>query len=493
MKFPYIALAVSSLALVACEDVSPKKMENAVKQDAVKPSEVVASKTDVTENQNEENASEKEPSREEEVSIVRAKVTKVVGEGEITRGDEYDWRRIRQGQKVIENDHIRTSVESEVNVTAFDGTVLSIFENTSVVITAELLGTSQKVYRISIDKGNILFDVQKQKKDQFIFKTGTATASIRGTAGFIGNVNGQMVASLKEGEVEVTSADGKSVSVFENQTVLMDEKGESKKLELSSSGTKALTAMLSSVAAKPQAVVDLEKTLKKFDDDYATRKKTFVSNLKFKADGLEQTIYEPKVTLKAQVTPGIRVSVLGETDSIGANGVYERTFTWDEKAQGTKRFLASCGDGVVEVPCFTWTTKYMDSTSVAEAKTIDLSVKIDGASNESVQLQPPTLNYFGNFKFRLKGIESENLDLIQSIVIYRGKSVFETLTADSLKSDLSYERQIQLERNSVSDFSVAVKLINGKTFWAKKTYEVVDLVEKPSDVAATDSSKTVAK
>ncbi|MCQ2105123.1 MAG: FecR family protein [Fibrobacter sp.] len=500
MKFQYLALSFALLSLVACKDDSAKVQGKL----AEKPvSGTTAERVSVAKNSKPVSVDTSAESlaipSEEDPSLIRAKVSKVVGEGEITRGYEYDWKPIRQGQKVVENDHVRTSVESEVTITAFDGTVLSIFENTSVIITAELLGTSNKIFRINIDKGNILFDVQKQKKDQFIFKTGSATASIRGTAGFVGNVNGQMVASLKEGEVEVTGADGKSVNIVQNQTILVDEKGGSKKLNLASSGTKALTAALSSIAAKPDAAKDLERALSTFDNDYSVRKQKFEKNLKFQTKELEKTIYEPAVTLSAQTNPGVIVTVLGETDTVGTDGIYNRTFSWDAKSDGTKRFLAICSDGMVEVPCHIWSTNYVDTTAVVDTASTDSSaaveepkqevvkphVKIDGPRVEKIHLPPPSVNYFGNFKFRLKGIEAADLKNVASIELHRSGYVLEKIPVENLVN-MSFERQIQLERNKIVYLDVVVTMKNGDVVRARKTYEVFCYTDNHDEYVKVD-------
>lgn len=172
------------------------------------------------------------------------------------------------------------------------------------------------------------------------------SASIRGTSGFVGVVDGMSVASLKEGVVDVSNLNGETQTIEDNQTILVDEKGFSKKLKLKSSGTSSLANALDSIVkipakkkGKKSKVASLESSLKKFDAKYAKREAKFKKRLRFDASALPDTLREPRVTLTANVTPGVIVMVLGELDTIGADGMYEHTFEWGDGVYGMKRFI----------------------------------------------------------------------------------------------------------------------------------------------------------
>ena len=299
-------------------------------------------------------------------SLLKAKARYVVGEVDLQKNQK-DWKKLQIGGKIVENDKVRTGVESEADVAVADGSTLKIIENSTVQFSVESAEGKQKLVIIDIGKGKIHFDIQKQKDNQYKFKTGTATAAIRGTAGFVGSVNGKMVASLKDGKVDVVSNSGKTSSIVKNQTVLVDEQGESKVLALASSGTEALSKVLDTLATAEAPVANLEKSLKTFDDTYAAEQKKFEKTLQFRATPIGDTLFVPSVTLTARATPGILVTVWGETDTVPSNGIYQKTFAWDDSAYGTKRFLASCGNGRVELPCFMWVAEYAAMSAVTEA------------------------------------------------------------------------------------------------------------------------------
>ena len=430
---------------------------------------------------------------------LKAKTRKVVGDADYSRNAGVDWKRLRVGQKVVENDQIKTGEESQAILAMDDGSSLWITENSCVTVTYEILDSMMNKVSVEIKNGQVRFDVQKQKPSVFMeFRTGTAVAAIRGTAGFVGEVNGKMVASLKEGRVEVISKNGKTTTLLKNQTVVVDEKQGIVKMDLQASGSTALSKVLDSLTRMaPEADVARELTvvLKKFDTGYKDRLAKFEKNLKFQASALPTEVYLPNVTLQARTTPGMIVTVGGETDTVGANGIYQHTFEWAEDAYGTKRFLASCSDGDVEIPCFMWTTEYVappaevpaaeepvvDTVAAAKpkaetpakveepAKDLKISVKLSGPRTERVHNKSE--NYTARIKGSLTGISDSDMDQVKSIVLKRKGQVEETLQGGSLSST-EFEFEQQIERNRIANFEVAVTLKNGKGFTAKKTYEV---------------------
>lgn len=482
-SFSLIVTVLVALAITACKSEDPRTM---AKNDSSVPVQ-----------KDEESTAR---------SLIKAKVRRSVGESDLTRDNGENWKRIRTGQKVVENNRIRTAAESEVVLGVEDGSALWITERTDVTLTAEMFDSLSRRVSIKIKNGQVRFDVQKQKKGSiFEFATGTAVASIRGTAGFVGSVNGKLVASLKEGRIDVKDhKSGKTESIVANQTVVVDEKQGLVKMDLGASGTPALSKVLDSlVSAASEADVarELSAVLKKFDAGYKERRATFEKNLRFQASALPPEVIFPNVTLQARVNPGVIVSVLGETDTVGANGVYQRTFEWDEDSYGTKRFLANCSDGDVEVPCFMWTTNYVAPTAAAApadtaaadtanetaavaptpkvgldnaikteepTKNVNLSVKFGGARTEKIH---HTGEYTANMKVNLAGIMVNDLNQVKSIVLKRGGNVVETVGANAINS-LNYEFTAKIPQNVIANFEVVVTLNNGKTYSAKKTYEV---------------------
>lgn len=497
-----------SLSLVACNEDRPVESAKPVEQVKVTPE--AASSDDA------------EPSN----AVFKAKARKVVGEANIQR--KQDWKPLRHGQNVFEGNHVKTGSESEVLLAANDGSTITVSEKSEVEISAEIIDSVRHHVTVFVNNGNVQFDIQKQKERVLDFKTGTATASIRGTAGFVGSVNGTMVASLKEGKVDVTAEDGSVTGMAENQTVIVAKSGKAKKLNLKSSGTKALASALDSMAVAygTEQNIDeavLQKTLQTFDKDYSARKASFEKSVNFMGDALDATIYTPSITLTASgVTPGIQVTVLGETVTVGADGKYQKTFEWDATSFGPKRFLVSCSDGVVEIPCFMWTTVYADpatkpvveepaveevsapaaesaSAKKAEAKRVNLKVSIAGPAVEKKHLpvgartkrQDKIFNT--KLKIKLSGITESDLSSVKSIMVSLNDKVVKTF--DNVNS-LNIDVPVSVELNNIADYEVVVNLKNGKVQKAKKRYEVFcdqRLHDSSDPTKYRDKSMTVEK
>lgn len=468
-------MAVALLALVACKEESPKDLPKGV---AVAPAE-----ESVPEN-----------------ALLKAKPRSVIGTVDLQKGGKENWVGLRVGRTVIEEDRIRTALESETVLELSEGSVLTVAELSDVRLEASLADNAKRMVAVDIQTGKVHFDIQRRPGREFRFKTSNAVASIRGTAGFVGSVNGRTVASLKEGKVEVFNKAGVTKSVGKNQTLLVDTAGSAKVLELASSGTEALANAIDSIvkvadggAAMNTAL--LERSINTFDQSYAVRQREFEKRLQFRATGIADTLFVPSVMLQARVTPGTIVMVWGQRDTVPESGIYQRTFTWADSAYGAKRFLVSCGDGSVELPCYMWVTEYAPmpaagpaADSVAEAaspaapgdvaaegKNLNLKVSVVGGRNERVHLDLPATEFSTNLKFNLAGITEGDLGQLKSLVVLRNGKPFKTFDANDLTS-LAYEVPVSIERNKIADFEVVATLKNGKNFRAKKTYEVYCMV-----------------
>ena len=416
-------------------------------------------------------------------------------------------------------------------MTVSDGSSLWISELSDVTLDVEIFDSLSRQVSVHIENGSVMFDVQKQPQGQtFKFNTKTATAAIRGTAGFVGDYNGQMVASLKEGRVSVSDASGTTEDIVENQTLIVNKNGNIKKLKLKSSGTRALVKTIAELNAKDKeaAPETIEKTLVDFDNDYSARKDAFEKKLSFRANALPDTVLLPSVTLQARVNPGVVVTVLGESDTVGENGIYQRTVDWADDAYGPKRFLVSCSEGDVEIPCFMWTTVYAapsapakeepvaDTAAVEEpatdkeqqekakiketadkaraavkedakakeqakaadkpkteektvTKNLNVSLKISGGKSERKHLDLPANEYNTRLKFSLGGMTEADLGEIAGITV---KHKGEVVQSFSTAGGLTYEVPVSIDLNTIAKFDIEVSLKNGKKVRATKTYEV---------------------
>jgi len=465
-----------------------------------------------------------------DTSKIKAKVRKVLGETDLQRKNTEKWSKLRFGQTVAEKDRIRTGAESEAVMAINDGSSLWITELSDVVLDAEIFDSLNHQVSVRVNNGAVLFDVQKQPTGRTVnFTTGVATAAIRGTAGFVASVNGQMVTSLKQGLVSVNSIAGNTGEVVQNQTLIVGKNGVIKNLNLKSSGTKALSMELANVniwGMGPESE-EFEKALTDFDNDYEKRREEFAKKVNFRANPLPDTLMLPSVTLQARVNPGIVVTVMGESDTVPESGIYQRTVEWADDSYGPKRFSVTCSEGDIEIECFTWKSNYTlpskpagddasadsaaraDSIAAAEAaaaeaaaaekaaaekaagknaagkkadqadasaanekkttKSVNVSLKLVGGKTKRKHLDPPATEYKTKLKFSLAGITDADISEIASVTVKRKGEVVQSFNNVSA---LTYEVPVSIDLNTIAKFDIEIALKNGKKIRTTKTYEV---------------------
>jgi len=160
-----------------------------------------------------------------EAAPLRGKVTAVLGDSKLQKKGQGNWRDIRVGARVAENDRIRTLVESRVSLEFRDGSKVNIAEN-SVVDLVTLSGDDkdQNNTKFNVKQGKLLFNIKKMtnSRSSFEFETVSATAAIRGTQGGIG----PSVAYLSEGRMEMRSRSGSRIMLEANQLAVMNKTGQ---------------------------------------------------------------------------------------------------------------------------------------------------------------------------------------------------------------------------------------------------------------------------
>jgi hypothetical protein len=199
----------------------------------------------------------------------------VVGKVRMTLGDvtrwkvkQNDWTALKPGAKLYQSDKVRTGVESEVVFGFPDGSSISIAEKTEVELVNLFEPNDEGGFETQIDihKGFLNFAVHKlkNKKSNFKFKTGTATASIRGTEGYIGG-EGVFFAGLKTGKLEITpQGSDKPVSIGAGETTF--GRDSLVVVKLASSGDARFAKRLEKILAdKSKSVKDLQDEVQKAD------------------------------------------------------------------------------------------------------------------------------------------------------------------------------------------------------------------------------------
>jgi hypothetical protein len=126
------------------------------------------------------------------VSIGEVKVIKSTGESVDATA----------GMELKESESIETGKASFVSIKLGEMGILQIRENSSLVMTALLKGDSREVY---LKQGRALSKIKKLgKNQQYLIKTPTLTASVRGTRFSISHDKFNTAVALNNGSVEIT-------------------------------------------------------------------------------------------------------------------------------------------------------------------------------------------------------------------------------------------------------------------------------------------------
>ena len=224
------------------------------------------------------------------------KVRSTLGQVDRWKVKQNNWVQLLTGAKVYQSDLVRTGIESEVVFALPDGSSIAIAENTEIELSQLLEPNDEGGFETKIDihKGYINFAVRKQKdkKSNFKFKTGTATASIRGTEGFVGG-EGVFFAGLKTGKLEI-KPDGsdRMVSIGAGETTF--GRDSLVVVKLASSGEARFAKRLEKILAdKSKSVNDLVREVQQADSVFQVEQKNEASASALPENGFSLTTSSP--------------------------------------------------------------------------------------------------------------------------------------------------------------------------------------------------------
>lgn len=419
-------------------------------------------------------------------------------------------RSLSVGQKVFENNLLLTESGGALVLSVADGSAFKMDGKAEVELDAKKFESLKQRFTISLHYGKLFFDIQKQAvRDEFEIRTEKVASITQSSAGFVENVDGLEIYSIKEGRHDVSLND--SVIVIKGgQTLLANDNGI-KILTLAGSGSLILARAIETIASKATAThgmpvkkLNLDKIaslIKTFDDAYKKKSDGFIkkNRAQFKPKILNEYIGTPSVTLEALFVPGHYVSILGIRDTIPESGLYRRTFEWeDSTAFGPKRFIVTCGNGEVEYTCHTWNTNFVSAKmaeiltkanerksqaardSSQQLKKLKPSVIIEGLGRERIHVLPEERDIPATLRFSVVGLTGGDLKQIKRIIIKRKGAVVKTFKADEITTN-SFKFPIRLKQNRIAHFEVAVTLAKGKTIKAKKVFETYCYFENYED------------
>lgn len=432
--------------------------------------------------------------------IFKGTVREIVGEVQLNTFDG-ESNRLEVGQKIFEKNKVVVEPKASVVISVSDGSALMVDGKSEVELDAIVLESLRRKIVISVRHGRLMFDIQKQTvKDEFEFRTDNLVSTVRGAAGFVENVDGLEISSLKDGGLDVVRENDSPMTLTSGQTLLANDNGV-RVISLSSSGTLILARAIDSIAneassqlgirASRLALDQLEKMLLTYDDVYKKKIENFVKKTRpqFKPSPLNEYIGKPEATLEASFVPGTFVIVLGIRDSIPESGLYKHTFEWeDSTAYGAKRFIVNCSNGDVEYICHTWNTNFVSAKmaeiltkaderkavavkdSSQQSKKLKKSIAIEGSVRERIHVLPEERDIPATLRFSVTGLAGADLKQIKKIVVKRKKAVIKTFSGDELLTN-SFKVPLRLKQNRIARIEITAFLAKGKKITAKKIYE----------------------
>lgn len=293
------------------------------------------------------------------------KVRSVLGEVTRQKQAKSAWLPLRVGAKVTESELIRTLVESQAIISLPDGSSITIEENSIIILEKLFYKKSAQETSLDVKRGMLHFDVQKQagKTGSFKFKTGTATAAIRGTSGALGIGKKGLFASLGEGSLEVVDNRGNKVLLKKGQTLVQDSTTGFTVIDNPLSGnpdfSKGLNDILNDTNStgdfKPEDLDSLSLTL-------TTQIDSLLKKAECQFDSIADTLYTSTLQVKGKCNPGITLSIDGEQYTSNQDGMVAQDVSWEKSIFGQKTFPIYCVNENVRALCGQSQFVYADST-----------------------------------------------------------------------------------------------------------------------------------
>ena len=316
------------------------------------------------------------------------KVRYTVGDATLQKKGKGDWAPVRMGNKVAQNDNIRTLLEAQVIISLPDGSSLTINENTFVAMSELMSEDGINRTTVDIKNGKVNFDVQKQanKDSHFKFKTGTATAAIRGTEGIAGTTaKGKFFAALNQGRLEIESSSGQKITINEKQAVI-PVKGDSLiVLSVNSKVTSKFFDKIDEILTHSDsiAVDSIINQISQFDSLNSKRAQELKDSLQCTFSTLPDTTESSKHTIKVNCPEGVTIELNGERKkSSGSELSFEPQ--WAASLIGEKKFAIGCYYGEYSFNCGHLSTYYKlaetNQDSIPSADSTNASLTITTSS-----------------------------------------------------------------------------------------------------------------
>lgn len=289
------------------------------------------------------------------------------GNVQVIKSSDPEKNRLKKAKTVKKGDDIETLLESEVIIALPDGSSFNVQENTVVAITELSFEDGENNFITEVKRGSMKFDVQKQAKtkNKIKFKTGIATAAIRGTDGFIGKTAKCEIASLSTGNLDFEiSTTKKTYAITGGQTIFYC-KDAAIVVDLESSGNGELFRELNAVLTDTTLSADaIRKAAEKADKKISEKQKELRAKINCHIDPLPDIVYSAKQTISATCSEGTYIRIFDEPQRSNGKALL-LPVEWDPSTIGQKKVPFTCfyeGDPTNTMQCGLLTTYFAGSS-----------------------------------------------------------------------------------------------------------------------------------
>ena len=375
------------------------------------------------------------------------------------------------GSKVTKKDRFKTGDESLIIIGLPDGSSLTINERTEAEM-AELLNEDGINHnQVNILNGKVNFDVQKQAKgSDFKFKTGTATAAIRGTAGTIGFTSlMKPIASLRNGSLDIhDSSLNTKYNVKGGQTAFSIGK-ETVVLDLKSSGDAKFLDEIDKYISDPALENSKDvviKLVQNADSSYQVRKEQLKQNANCTITPLPDTVYTAKQKVKVQCSKGTMVGI-HDKPVISNGDIVELDVEWASSLIGAKKIALQCYvDSISYFPCGELTTYYAGAGDKESGDLANMHKPLTITTNSPAKVcDPASVTVEGTF---------DTSGTNATLNVIHGNKKSEDLIPYSANGKFSYTIQISDEKGNWNENRVTVEY-NSTEFETETAYLDLDI------------------
>jgi hypothetical protein len=276
-----------------------------------------------------------------------SKAVFVTGEVSFQKKGMGDWKPLKVGAKIRENDNVRTLVESKTELEFNNGSKISIEENTIVEMSKLFEDGAGAQTNVNIKTGSLLFNIQKlsSSKSSFQFETRTATAAIRGTSGGFGDIKGKTFAFLENGSLDLKpkGSGGSGVNLGPLQFAFQGTNGSFflKKLD----SKEKLLEFLKMLKEQGEISDSLLNLL--FEEPASEPEPTPITNCEI--EPWPQIVTTPNLSIAGSCPMGIITA--GPYQAQVRDGKWELNLAWPSDVIGSQSIPVVCKSESSELPC----------------------------------------------------------------------------------------------------------------------------------------------